>query len=98
MCRLRFSCGGCSRVEAGGHIREEVLTTGALLFGEERKKESGLIKAAPRGRKVSLQDSLSGFYETSRCNYCTLSQRKASDSKMNTPTCVSVHQHALVQR
>lgn len=37
MCRLRFSC-GCSRVQAGGQINEEVLTTGALLFGEERKK------------------------------------------------------------
>lgn len=39
------------KAEAGGHINEGVLTTGAPLFGEERKKGSWVNQGGTEGPK-----------------------------------------------
>lgn len=88
--RLRCVDSDSAVVNVPGPRLEDILTRkcwlqGPLLFGEERKKESGLIKAAPRGRKVRLQDFLSDFYKTSQCNYSTLSQQSLQTHRLTRP-------------
>lgn len=48
---MDFGSGGRSQAEAGGQIKEGVLTTGAPLFGEERKIGGWVNQGGTEGPK-----------------------------------------------